>query len=110
MLVWIFVYSKFKLIIVSFYLLLIFKTSLTQIYCEHRNLSASFRSHYISVDVTDSPIQELQFFSKIRYSHKINGPTLRYENAVSDGSGVIIYVNGTFTSDSNPDTIAFRKS
>lgn len=63
----------------------------------------------MSVDGTDIPIQEPKPFHPKWFSHKINGPALRYELAVSCGSGAIVWFNGPFAAGANPDNSIFRR-
>ena len=44
----------------------------------------------------DMPIQEQSPFSPRWYSHKLNGPGLRYEIGISLATGWIIWVNGPY--------------
>jgi hypothetical protein len=50
----------------------------------------------MTVDGTDFKIQQPIPFSKRWYSHKFNGPGLRYEVAVSINGGDIVWTNGPF--------------
>lgn len=48
----------------------------------------------VSIDGVDFMINEPTPFSKIWYSHKHNGPGLRYEIALSIPNGFIVWVHG----------------
>ena len=62
----------------------------------------------ISADGTDFGIQEPQPFSSMWYSHKINGPGVRYEVAVCIQTGWIVWVNGPFPCGDWPDLAIAR--
>lgn len=62
----------------------------------------------VSVDCTDIEIQEPDTFSKCWYSHKINGPGLRYEVAVSLKRGFLVWIHGPFPCGEWPDVKIFR--
>lgn len=64
----------------------------------------------MSVDGTDMPIQEPTPFNAKWYSHKLNGPAVRYEVGVSCASGDIIWLNGPFPAGANPDNKIFRET
>ena len=51
---------------------------------------------FVTVDDTDFPINEPSPFSSTYFSHKINGPALRYEVAVSVGPANIVWAHGPF--------------
>jgi hypothetical protein len=57
----------------------------------------------ISVDGTDFKIYEPTPFSSKWWSHKFNGPGLRYEIGVCIQTGWIVWVNGPFPCGSFPD-------
>lgn len=63
----------------------------------------------MSVDGTDCPIQEPQPFSSKWFSHKLNGPGVRYEVAVSTGGGDIVWVSGPYACGRNPDVKIYRE-
>ena len=60
---------------------------------------------FISVDGTDCPVFEPWPFSKKMYSHKLNGPGLKYEVAVCLKTGWIVWINGPFVGSKNDSTI-----
>ena len=63
---------------------------------------------FISVDGTDCPVFEPSPFNKEMYSHKLNGPGLKYEVAVCLKTGHIVWINGPFVASVNDGTI-FRE-
>lgn len=50
----------------------------------------------VSVDGTDFRIQEPMPFDRKWFSHKFNGPGVRYEVGISIASGDIVWTNGPF--------------
>ena len=62
----------------------------------------------VSVDCTDVEIQEPKPFSSKWYSHKHNGPGLRYEIALSLKRGDIVWIHGPFSCGLWPDISIFR--
>lgn len=58
---------------------------------------------YNSLDGTDCPIEEPGNFDKKWYSHKFNGPALRYEVAVRLINPIITWVNGAYPAGDFPD-------
>ena len=60
---------------------------------------------FISVDGTDCPVFEPWPFTKKMYSHKLNGPGLKYEVAVCLKTGRIVWINGPFDGSKNDSTI-----
>lgn len=64
----------------------------------------------VSVDCTDFPIREPTFFSTQWFSHKFNGPGLRYEVALCIKTGFIVWVNGPFECGLWSDIKIFRNS
>ena len=50
----------------------------------------------MSVDGTDCPVFEPWPFSKKMYSHKLNGPGVKYEVGVCLMTGRIVWTNGPF--------------
>ena len=62
----------------------------------------------ISVDGTDFCIRQVQPFWTGWFSHKFNGPAVRYEVAVSIQSGDIVWTNGPFPAGRFPDLKIFR--
>ena len=63
---------------------------------------------FISVDGTDCPVFEPYPFSKKMYSHKLNGPGVKYEVAVCLKTGKIVWINGPFEGSKNDGSI-FRE-
>ena len=61
-----------------------------------------------STDGTDVPICEPSPFSRSWWSHKLNGPALRYELCVAIGSSKIVWVHGPFRAGRWPDTKIFK--
>ena len=61
----------------------------------------------MSVDGTDCAINESRPFLSKWYSHKLNGPAVRYEVAVSL-KGEIVAVNVPYEDGTNPDIKFFR--
>ena len=66
------------------------------------------RNVSISVDGTDCRICEPSPFSSKWYSHKFNGPGLRYEVAVSISTGHLVWAYGPFPCGSHPDISIFK--
>ena len=66
-----------------------------------------FRNVWCSVDGTDCAIQEPHPFDSKWYSHKLNGPGVRYEIGLS-GAGQIIWVNGPFKCGQMNDLSIFK--
>ena len=64
---------------------------------------------FISVDGTDCPVFEPYPWSKSMYSHKLNGPGLKYEIAVCLRTARIVWINGPFEGSKNDGTI-FREN
>jgi len=62
----------------------------------------------ISVDGVDFEIPEPTPWSSIWWSHKFNGPGLRYELAICIATGWIVAYNGPFECGSWPDLRIFR--
>ena len=60
------------------------------------------------IDETDSPIQEPSPFSKDWYSHKYNGPGVRYEVATSIQTGMVCWINGPFRPGVWPDDAIYK--
>ena len=58
---------------------------------------------------TDCRILEPSPFSKSWWSHKFNGPALRYEIAVAVSNSKIVWVNGPYRAGRWPDTLIFRR-
>ena len=61
----------------------------------------------ISVDGTDYKIRNPTKFWKGWYSHKFNGPGLRYEVGIAIQSGDIVWVHGPFPPGRFPDLTIF---
>ena len=61
------------------------------------------------VDGTNCPILEPGDFSPIWYSHKFNGPGVRYEIASSIQTGLILWTNGPFAAGLCPDDEIFAE-
>lgn len=64
---------------------------------------------FISVDGTDCPVFEPWPFSKQMYSHKMNGPGIKYELAVCLKTAMIVWVNGPFVGEANTTTLSSEK-
>lgn len=64
----------------------------------------------ITVDGTDFWIYEPEPFDDKWYSHKINGPALRYEVGVCIKTGWIVWINGPFPAGRYPDLTIARLS
>ena len=60
---------------------------------------------FISVDGTDCPVFKPWPFSKKMYSHKLNGPGLKYEVAVCLKTGQIVWISGPFVGSKTDSTI-----
>jgi hypothetical protein len=60
------------------------------------------------VDGTDFKIVQLAPFSKKWYSHKFNGPGLRYEVGLCIQTGDIVWIHGPFPPGDWPDLSIFR--
>lgn len=58
---------------------------------------------YLSLDGTDCSIEEQTPFSREWYSHKLNGPGLRYEIGLNIASGDIVWAYGGYPWGSYPD-------
>ena len=63
---------------------------------------------FISVNGTDCPVFEPYPFSKSMYSHKLNGPGVKYEVAVCLKTAKIVWINGPFEGSKHDGTI-FRQ-
>lgn len=68
-----------------------------------------FDDVYCSVDGTDCRINEPFPFSGKWFSHKFNGPGVRYEIGVSVADGEIIWCNGPFPCGQYPDISIFKE-
>ena len=62
-----------------------------------------------STDGTDVPICEPSPFSRSWWSHKLNGPGLRYELCVATSCSKIVWVHGPFRAGRWPDTKIFKR-
>ena len=62
----------------------------------------------ISIDGVDFWIQEPRPFSSRWFSHKINGPAVRYETGVCIQTGWIVWINGPFPCGDWPDLAIAR--
>ena len=60
---------------------------------------------FISVDGTDCPVFEPWPFSKKLFSHKLNGPGVKYEVAVCIKTQRIVWINGPFVASTADSTI-----
>ena len=70
---------------------------------ENRCAAASHCGVCITVDGTDFRIKEPSPFSPSWYSHKCNGPALRYEVGVCISAGWIVWFNGPFKAGEHSD-------
>ena len=68
----------------------------------------AYTNCFISVDGTDCPVFEPWPFSKDMFSHKFNGPGLKYEVAVCLKTGEIVWTSGPFVGSKNDGAI-FRE-
>lgn len=78
-----------------------------QIKWENR-FSGAFNHCNVSVDGTDFKICEPSPFQTKWYSHKFNGPGLRYEVGICIGTGHIVWVHGPFPCGRYSDLSIFR--
>ena len=62
----------------------------------------------MSIDGTDFQIQEPTPFSPVWFSHKFNGPALRYEIAVCIQTGWIMWTGGPYPAGDFPDIEIYR--
>ena len=62
-------------------------------------------SCFISVDGTDCPVYEPSPFDRKMYSHKLDGPGVKYEVAVCIKTAKIVWINGPFIASKNDTTI-----
>ena len=60
---------------------------------------------FMSIDGTDCPVFEPYPFSKAMYSHKYNGPAVKYEVGVCLKTGWIVWINGPFIGSANDGTM-----
>jgi hypothetical protein len=68
------------------------------------------RKAFITVDGTDFTIPEPTPFSPKWYSHKHNGPGVRYEVGIAIDTGFIVWINGPFPCGEWPDLIIVRSA
>ena len=68
----------------------------TQIEWENRYLEDNGSQCLVSVDGTDFSIMEPMPFNKKWFSHKMNGPGVRYEVAICIQTGEPVWINGPF--------------
>ena len=64
---------------------------------------------FVSLDGTDCAISEPTPFSPKWYSHKLNGPGVRYEVGLSIARGHIVWTHGPFPAGKYPDIKIARK-
>lgn len=83
-----------------------------QIRLENRFRTGRFgncnRSCKMTIDGTDFRIQQPAPYSTTWYSHKFEGPGVRYEVGVCIQTGDIVWVNGPFRCGSWPDLLIFK--
>jgi len=89
---------------------MLYNVFLLQIIWDNRKKHDSGDDCLVSVDCTDVEIQEPKPFSSKWYSHKHNGPGLRYEVALSLKRGDIVWIHGPFPCGKWPDIAIFRVS
>jgi hypothetical protein len=65
--------------------------------------------HFVSVDGTNFMIYEQTPFDRRWWSHKFNGPAVRYEIAVAIYNISIVHINGPFACGANPDSGIFER-
>ena len=65
----------------------------------------AYTNCFMSVDGTDCPVFEPWPFSKTMYSHKLNGPGVKYEVGVCLMTGRIVWTNGPFVGSKHDGTI-----
>ena len=81
---------------------------LQQILWENRRIGDTLNDCLASVDGTDFRIPQITPWSRAWYSHKFNGPGLRYEVAVCIHTGAIVWVHGPFPAGDYADITIFR--
>jgi hypothetical protein len=64
----------------------------------------------VTIDGTDFRIEEPTPFSSNWFSHKFNGPGVRYEVAICIQTGDIVWINGPFKAGKWSDMKIFRRS
>lgn len=77
---------------------------------ENRRFNDIFNDAMISVDGTDTPVQQFKPFWKGWYSHKLNGPGTRWEVGLCIRSRQIVWIHGPFPCGHWPDLKIFRHS
>ena len=75
---------------------------------EKRKLDDSGEDCLVSIDCTDFEIEEPTHRWKGWFSHKHNGPGVRYEIAVSLKRGHLVWIHGPFPCGQWPDVSIFR--
>ena len=75
---------------------------------DHRYEKQNGSECLMSIDCTDFRIQEPRPFSSVWYSHKFNGPGLRYELGVCIQTGQIVWSAGPFPPGDFNDLEIFR--
>ena len=86
-----------------------FLSKTNQVKWADRLQNADERLAKTSTDGTDMTICEPHPFSKSWWSHKSNGPALRYELSIAVGCSKIVWVHGPFRAGSWPDVKIFKK-
>ena len=81
-----------------------------QIKWENRFRCDTYERCLVTVDGTDFQIYEPTPFSTEWYSHKFDGPGLRYEIGVAIKTGDIVWFNGPFPCGSHNDLKIFRRN
>ena len=69
------------------------------------NPNLIIRNCYLTVDCTDCPVFEPLPFHPEMYSHKFNGPGIKYEVAICIRTGHIVWINGPFAASTSDPTI-----
>ena len=92
--------------------LLIFLIPILSLYYIQININNRSDEHWpfaisLVVDGMDCPIQEPNFFDQSWFSHKMNGPAVRYELASSIQHGIICWTNGPYQAGTWPDQNIF---
>ena len=89
--------------IVVFIVMSLIDIWLLQINWENQLLGNSHCAVYITVDGTDFRIKEPSPFSPSWYSHKFEGPGVRYEIGICITTGWIVWINGPYRCGTWPD-------
>ena len=84
--------------------------ALLKIRWENRFRQDTYQRSLVTVDGTDFQIYEPSPFSTEWFSHKFDGPGLRYEIAVCINTGDIVWFNGPFPAGSHADVTIFRRN